>query len=481
MKINYSNINISPKPLNQKQQLKTNTQKKQHYSNGLENMAVYNRAKINFKGYYGDHQPAKKLFWLLTGRNYIHRDNETDINTYHTGTNKKWVVTNPEDLLKRSPEQAIQSICTLNNHLEIPSLVMSPDYGNKWGRRANYIEINPRTIAQTHGNTKEEGLLNTIKLLPAIPPSSKSVANCVILSELYPPMYNDNDGHTGYGSLYTVNLHSGISKTLTSKNLSRGNNKMGDDEQVKAFNDLAHIRGLKTGIRLPLSEGQMTVQNRPFNWDKDEKAFIDACCWAVDLGFDAIYYDSAKHVGNYDMGNYCGTGRVPQFGQMQWINQQIREKTGRHDIALIGEKCSNDNRFKEMGLTAGNDWGKADNFSSVMHEYKQQRHNDEYAAGPVVSDDNDCGNLSFEQRRNRLGNALNAYEDVGYKLPVYMQMHDLFPLTPNTNTHNEMMHSYNRSSFGDIESNYNNTFNTSKEAKDFRMGMYWEFLRAIDR
>lgn len=448
---------------------------------GMKSLAAYNAASVKFKGYYGNQQPAKKLFWILTGRNEIYRDNETDYNTYHTGTNKKWVTINPEDLLKRTPEQAIQSICTLNNHLEIPGYVLSPNYGTKWGRRANYIEINPRTIAQTYGDTKEEGLLNTLKLLPAIPPSSKSVANCIILSEFYPPMYGDNDGHTGYGSLYTADLHSGVSKTLLSKNLSRGNERMGADEEVKAFNDLAHIRGLKTGIRMPLSEGQMTVQGRPFNWDKDEKAFIDACCWAVELGFDAIYFDSAKHVGDYDMGNYCGTGRLPNFAQMQWITSQIREKTGRNDISLIGEKCNNDTRFNSMGLTAGNDWGRADNYESVMHEYKQQRWNDEYAAGPIISDDNDDGSLSFEQRRNRLGNALNAYEDIGYKLPVYMQMHDLFPLSPYTNTHNEMMNSYNRTTYGDHASNYNNTFNTSQAARDYRMGMYHEFLNVIDR
>ena len=448
---------------------------------GMKTLAAYNAASVKFKGYYGNQQPAKKLFWILTGRNEIYRDNETDYNTYHTGTNKKWVTINPENLLKRTPEQAIQSICTLNNHLEIPGYVLSPNYGTKWGRRANYIEINPRTIAQTYGDTKEEGLLNTLKLLPAIPPSSKSVANCIILSEFYPPMYGDNDGHTGYGSLYTADLHSGVSKTLLSKNLSRGNERMGADEEVKAFNDLAHIRGLKTGIRMPLSEGQMTVQGRPFNWDKDEKAFIDACCWAVELGFDAIYFDSAKHVGDYDMGNYCGTGRLPNFAQMQWITSQIREKTGRNDISLIGEKCNNDTRFNSMGLTAGNDWGRADNYESVMHEYKQQRWNDEYAAGPIISDDNDDGSLSFEQRRNRLGNALNAYEDIGYKLPVYMQMHDLFPLSPYTNTHNEMMNSYNRTTYGDHASNYNNTFNTSQVARDYRMGMYHEFLNVIDR
>ncbi|MCD8377840.1 MAG: hypothetical protein LUB59_03535 [Candidatus Gastranaerophilales bacterium] len=480
MKIYQNNqIGISNTYKSEKQNNEIPQKECEYIKNGLENIAAYNRAAISFRGYHGDRQPAKKLFWILTGRNQIYKDDETDSKTYNTLYGKKWVTTNPEDLLKRTPEQAIQSICTLNDNYEIPSYILSPNYGDKWGRRANYIEINPRTVALAQGDEKQEGLLNVIKLLPAIPPSGKSYANCIILSQLYPTMGNCNDNKTGNNSLYSADLHSGISKNLTSRNLSRGKERMGDDEQVKAFNDLAHIRGLKTGIRMPLSEGQISVQGRPFNWDRDEKAFIDACCWAVELGFDSIFFDSAKHVGSYDIGNYCGEGRVPNFKQMQYITSQIRKKTGRNDISLVGEKCTNDTRFNDMGLTAGNDWGKADNFDSVMHEFRQQKWNDEYAAGPVISDDNDCGGVSFETRLNRIKNAFNAYEDIGYRLPTYMQMTDIFPLSPYTNTHEQMMRSENRTSFGDIESAYNNIFNTSDAAYEYRMDVYKEFANSI--
>lgn len=229
---------------------------------------------------------------------------------------------------------------------------------------------------------------------------------------------------------------------------------------------------------MPLSEGQMSVHGRPFNWDKDEKAFIDACCWAIDLGFDSIYFDSAKHVGNYDMGNYCGCGRLPNYKQMQYITQQIREKTGRHDISLIGEKCTNDTRFNDMGLSAGTDWSKADDFNSVMHEFRQQRWNDEYASGPIISDDNDDGSLSLDKRLNRIKNAFNGYEDISYRLPTFMQMADLFPISPYTNTHEQMMKSENRTTFGDIESGYNNIFNTSEDAFNYRMKVYQEFANS---
>ena len=46
--------------------------------NGLECLGVYNKAGISFKGYLGDIQPAKKLFWIATGRNEIYRDEETE-------------------------------------------------------------------------------------------------------------------------------------------------------------------------------------------------------------------------------------------------------------------------------------------------------------------------------------------------------------------------------------------------------------------
>ncbi|MDD3594235.1 MAG: hypothetical protein PHX18_06380 [Candidatus Gastranaerophilales bacterium] len=455
------------------------------YANALEATANYNKGLINFNGYYGDNQPAKKLFWILKGNNDVYEDNDTYRHLYRGGNTgwKKWVSKNPEDLLKQSPLNAVQSICTLNKknncYPGIPSYIPTPDYGDKWGRRANYIEINPRTIALTQGDQKREGLLNLIKLLPAIPPSSKSFANCVVLSQLYPAMGNWNDGKTGPSSLYTVNLHAGISKNLTSDGLWRDGQHLGDDEQVKAFNDLAHLRGLKTGFRMPLSAGQMTVQGRGFDWYNDENAFIDACCWAVDLGFDSIFFDSAKHIGNYDMGNYCGVGALPNFKQMQYITTEIRKRTGRNDIALIGEKCNDDDRFKKMGLSAGTDWGRADDFSSVMHEYDKQRHSDEYAAGPMVSDDNDTGHMPFEQRLNRLKNSFHAHRETGFKLPTFMQMHDIFPLNPYTSTHAQMEESRNLSAYGDVDSHYNNIFNTSDTAKWFKDAVYNEFLHVM--
>ena len=51
---------------------------------------------------------------------------------------------------------------------EFPENIKSPDYGDKWGRLANYIEINNRAIAEMHGDKTSNGILSTIKILPAI-------------------------------------------------------------------------------------------------------------------------------------------------------------------------------------------------------------------------------------------------------------------------------------------------------------------------
>ena len=46
----------------------------------LECLGAYNKANVAFCGYYGDKQPAKKLFWIVSGRNHIYRDEETEQN-----------------------------------------------------------------------------------------------------------------------------------------------------------------------------------------------------------------------------------------------------------------------------------------------------------------------------------------------------------------------------------------------------------------
>lgn len=444
------------------------------------NRAMLNKSLVSFKGYYGDPQPLKKLFWISTGRNDVYEDNWTKDHLYQVGI-KKWVNAHPAELLKHTPEQTIQSLCTLikpdNQYPGIPPYIPSPNFGDKWGRRANYIEINPRVIAKydNDSNRLTDGLLNTMKLMRAIPTSPNSFANCIVLSQLYPCIYGD--GYSDADSLYCANLHSGISQTLTADGLY---GKMGADEQVKAFNDMAHLLGFKTGFRIPLSAGQLRVQGRAFNWYDHEKAFIDACVWGIELGFDAIYFDSAKHIT--DRNGYSGVGDLPNKNQMGYILYKIREQTGRHDLSFIGEKCDNRYDYKEMGFTAGTDWGKADDFNSVKWESEQQSWSGEYAGGPEVSNDNDDGRIFYPQRLNRINSCLFGYRNIGEKLPSFMQMHDIFPLSPYSNTHEVMMHAKQMSgsdAWTKCERHYDGAFNTSPAATDYRNCVYHIFENVI--
>ena len=50
-----------------------------------KNQAMLNKLllnKISFKGYYGDPQPLKKLFWISTNRNDVYEDNWTKEHIY---------------------------------------------------------------------------------------------------------------------------------------------------------------------------------------------------------------------------------------------------------------------------------------------------------------------------------------------------------------------------------------------------------------
>lgn len=400
--------------------------------------SILNKSLISFKGYYGDQQPLKKLFWICTNRNDVYEDDWAKSRIYNVN-GKKWINARPRELLRLSPERTLQSLCTLikpdNQYPGIPSYIPTPNFGDKWGRHANYIEINPRTIAKYNNGRATDGLLSTMKIMLGLPTSPNSFANCIMLSQLYPTF--NGDGTTGADSLYCANLHSGISQTLTCDGLYA---KMGADEQVKAFNDMAHLLGFKTGFRIPLSSNQLKVNGQPFNWYDHEKAFIDACVWGIELGFDSIYFDSGKHV--VDMNCYQGNGAVPNNRQMAYITQRIREITGRCDIAFIGEKADKRQDFKYVGYTAGTDWGRPDNFESVRWEAQDQKWSRDYAAGPEVSNDNDHGSSRYEQwqRLNRLNSCLFGFDYKEDKLPTFMQLTDIFPLSPYTNTHEQMMH-----------------------------------------
>ena len=119
---------------------------------------------------------VNKLLKALGHNTTLHYDNWTKEHEYISGK-KKWIANIlPYQLLRRSVKKAVESIVTLCECDEFfqkfPENIESPNYGDKWGRLANYIEINNRAIAEMHRDITKNGILSSIKILPAIPPST---------------------------------------------------------------------------------------------------------------------------------------------------------------------------------------------------------------------------------------------------------------------------------------------------------------------
>ena len=232
---------------------------------------------------------------------------------------KKWVANIiPAEILNIDFKKSIELIATLSEsgifYEKFPDIILSPNYGDNWGRFANFIEINNRAIAKMSNDKTCCGIINTIKLLNAIPPSAKSWANCIILSQIFPNIFGD-----GYSkapnienSIYGIKLNCGYSQNIINNSIN-----ITPEEQLQAFNDLAHFRGIKTGFRTVISAEQIKViypdHEENFDWQNDEhlEIYINEHVKLVKLGFEAIFVDSAKHIGGYEMQNYEGVGALP--------------------------------------------------------------------------------------------------------------------------------------------------------------------------
>ena len=418
--------------------------------------------------------PVNRLLWAYGENLTFHYDIWADEYAYNAieAENKRWIANVvPAELLQEPLKFAIDIIMTLSESgiffKHFPQEIKTPDYGDNWGRCANYIEINDRAIAEMKNDRCSAGIISTIKLLPAIPPSAKSWANCIILSQIFPNIFGDgyNKPADVENSIYGIKLNSGYSQNIIDFSIS---DKITPEQQLRAFNDLAHFRGLKTGFRTVISEDQIKVahfgkNDEHFRWHNPEhvELFIREHVKLVKLGFEAIFVDSAKHIGGFDCDNYTGVGRLPEYHQMQYILHEIRHRSGCHSLSFIGEKSSVDfERYRNMGLTAGTALIDPDHIDTVKewsHKFKYWR---DYSPGVEVSNDNDKGGRSYEERLNRINSCLFGFEHASDKLPSFMQMEDLFPLRYDTNTHHLMMTNPSYSTDGTPESHWEELFAT---------------------
>jgi len=412
---------------------------------------------------------VNKLLQVLDENIVLEPDALTSEYQYIAGE-KKWVANIvPAELLKRSIKDAVNSLMTLNQdgnfYKVFPDEISTPDYGDNWGVTANYIEINNRSIAEMTGNICKNGLMSTIKLLPAIPPSAKSWANCIILSQIFPNIYGDgyNKPAEEENSIYGIKLNSDYSKNIINYDIA---DKISPFEQFRAFNNLANFHGLKTGFRTVISADQIKIVQSDgsdinFDWNNGEhfNIFLNSHIELINSGFEAIFIDSAKHIGGYDMGNYTGVGALPSYEQMQYIIHQIRSRTGNTHLSFVGEKSTGDfSRYENLGLSTGTGFIEPNDFHTVRDEAVNYKYSKNYSPGIEVSNDNDEGGRSYEERLHRINNSLFAYEYPSDKLASFMQMEDLFPLRYDTNTHHLMMSNPSYSTDGTPESHWENLF-----------------------
>ena len=258
-------------------------------------------------------------------------------------------------------------------------------------------------------------------------------------------------------------------------------------EQLQAFNNLANFHGLKTGFRTVISADQIKVvqpsgDDINFDWNnpKHFELFIKTHVELINSGFEAIFIDSAKHIGGYDMENYTGVGALPSYEQMQYIIHEIRSRTGNTHLSFVGEKSSGDFlRYEKLGLTTGTGFINPDDFHTVRNTAIDFKYSKSYSPGIEVSNDNDLGGRSYEERLRRINNSLFAYEFPSDKLASFMQTEDLFPLRYDTSTHHLMMSNPSYSKDGTALSHWENLF-TKDDGREYNKKAAELFVHALN-
>ncbi|MEI7474286.1 MAG: hypothetical protein WCK67_05855 [bacterium] len=536
LSFNYqSNLDATKSSFKAKEQSKQKTASnpivqenfKSLYNNKMNLSAIHFGANIH----KSDNEPSLKKFlaFIKPGSDYKYSSDFLKNHEFHAvGGNdwKKWIHASAPELLKRKTADAVGDIFNIADFKAANvDKIKTPDYGDKWGRFANYIEIIPRALGKPvkdpNCNTNflmRDGIMGLVKMIPAIPANPSGVANCILMPGIFPVSYGDGyaNGFNESSSLYTHDFKFNAktqtfdySADLFPEKLENNGVKMSKRDLIKASNDLAHVKGLKTGVFMVISEDQMKINGQNFRWGAIEvddgkggkikttgkEMFIKACCQAVEDGYDAIYFDSAKHIGGYnknkfpegkmpedhwnyyefwDKGNYAGVGVLPTYNEMQEITNEIRQRTGKGDVAFIGERCEeNENRYGNMGLNAGLGQIPAE-AKCIKEAADKQKHSDRFATGPAASDDN-TDYLPNETRIHKVHDVL--LENNGEKrLPSLETMADLFPM--NISVHDLMQHNVQCSDGKTSDSHYDNLFPSDDNTKNFTQKINEEFAWA---
>ena len=125
------------------------------------------------------------------------------------------------------------------------------------------------------------------------------------------------------------------------------------------------------------------------------------------------------------------------------------------------------------------DTATIDDFDTVKYWSDKQKYSRDYAAGVEVSNDNDEGGRSFEERLNRIKSCLFGFTLASDKLPSFMQMEDLFPLRYDTDTHHLMMSNPSYSTDETPKSHWKNLF-TKEDGRYYNHKVAELFAHALN-
>jgi len=149
-------------------------------------------------------------------------------------------------------------------------------------------------------------------------------------------------------------------------------------------------------------------------------------------------------------------------------------------LSFIGEKSTGDfERYANLGLSSGTGFIEPDNFEKVRLNAIEYKYSENYSPGIEVSNDNDEGGRSYEERLHRINNSLFGYEYPSDKLASFMQMEDIFPLRYDTNTHHLMMSNPSYSTDKTPFSHWENLF-AKNDGKEYNKKVSELFSHAIN-
>lgn len=130
-------------------------------------------------------------------------------------------------------------------------------------------------------------------------------------------------------------------------------------------------------------------------------------------------------------------------------------------------------------MSTGTGFIDPNDFHTVRDEAINYKYSETYSSGVEVSNDNDSGGRTYEERLYRINNSLFVYEYPSDKLASFMQMEDLFPLRYDTNTHHLMMTNPSYSIDGSPRSYWENLF-TKDDGKIYNAKVAELFVHALN-